>query len=97
MSATPILRTDGLVKRFGGLLATDHVDIDVVPGEVHALIGPNGAGKTTLITLLSGEMRPDAGSVMLDGRAVTRSLLPDHPGPDGVHGAGQRAGQHPRA
>ncbi|NLD55278.1 MAG: ABC transporter ATP-binding protein [Burkholderiaceae bacterium] len=72
LTATPILRTDGLVKRFGGLLATDHVDIDVVPGEVHALIGPNGAGKTTLITLLSGEMRPDAGSIMLDGRLVTR-------------------------
>ena len=72
MSAAPILRTNGLVKRFGGLLATDHVDVDVVPGEVHALIGPNGAGKTTLITLLSGEMKPDAGSVMLDGQLVTR-------------------------
>jgi branched-chain amino acid transport system ATP-binding protein len=68
----PILRTEGLVKRFGGLLATDHVSIDVVPGEVHALIGPNGAGKTTLITLLSGELRPDAGSILLDQAPVTR-------------------------
>jgi branched-chain amino acid transport system ATP-binding protein len=69
---TPILSTEGLVKRFGGLLATDHVTIDVVPGEVHALIGPNGAGKTTLITLLSGELKPDAGDISLDGGAVTR-------------------------
>src|SRR5690606_30988656 len=68
----PILRTEGLVKRFGGLLATDHVSIDVVPGEVHALIGPHGAGQSTLITLLSGERRPDAGSILLDQAPVTR-------------------------
>jgi branched-chain amino acid transport system ATP-binding protein len=68
----PILRTSGLVKRFGGLLATDHVGIDVVAGEIHALIGPNGAGKTTLISLLTGELRPDAGSIDLAGNAVTR-------------------------
>ena len=68
----PILRTSGLVKRFGGLLATDHVDIDVVAGEIHALIGPNGAGKTTLISLLTGEQRADAGSIELAGIQVTR-------------------------
>jgi branched-chain amino acid transport system ATP-binding protein len=67
-----ILRTSGLVKRFGGLLATDHVDIDVVAGEIHALIGPNGAGKTTLISLLSGEQRPDAGEIALSGAPLTR-------------------------
>ena len=70
--AAPILQTTGLVKRFGGLLATDHVSIDVVAGEIHALIGPNGAGKTTLISLLSGEQRPDAGEIALTGSAVTR-------------------------
>ena len=70
--AQTILQTDGLVKRFGGLLATDHVSIDVVAGEIHALIGPNGAGKTTLISLLSGEQQPDAGSITLAGTDVTR-------------------------
>ncbi len=66
-----VLRTERLVKRFGGLLATDHVDIDVVPGEIHALIGPNGAGKTTLISLLTGELKADAGGVLISGRPVT--------------------------
>jgi branched-chain amino acid transport system ATP-binding protein len=69
---TAILQTSGLVKRFGGLLATDDVAIDVVAGEIHALIGPNGAGKTTLISLLTGEQRADAGSIALCGAPVTR-------------------------
>jgi branched-chain amino acid transport system ATP-binding protein len=61
------LTVKGLVKRFGGLLATDHVDLEVRPGEIHAVIGPNGAGKTTLINQLSGELRPDEGHILLDG------------------------------
>jgi branched-chain amino acid transport system ATP-binding protein len=66
----PILDVRGLVKRFGGLLATDHVDLTVRPGEIHALIGPNGAGKTTLISQLMGELRPDEGTVELDGTTI---------------------------
>ena len=62
----------GLVKRFGGLLATDHVDLSVEPGEIHALIGPNGAGKSTLVNLISGLLPPDAGSLHLDGVDLTR-------------------------
>ncbi|PTN51218.1 ABC transporter ATP-binding protein, partial [Achromobacter xylosoxidans] len=59
-AAAPVgLSTQDLVRRFGGLKATDGVSLDVAPGELHALIGPNGAGKTTLINLLSGELRPD--------------------------------------
>ena len=61
------LAVKGLVKRFGGLVATDHFELDVRPGEIHALIGPNGAGKTTLINQLSGELQPDEGSICLDG------------------------------
>ncbi len=68
--STPILQTRGLVKRFGGLLATDSVSIDLLPGELHALIGPNGAGKTTLISQLTGELRPDEGDILIAGQSV---------------------------
>ncbi len=72
-TATPeLLRMQGLVKRFDGILATDHLSLSVHEGELVAVIGPNGAGKTTLITLLSGELAPDEGSVVFAGRAVTR-------------------------
>ncbi len=58
-----LLETRALCKRFGGLIATDAVSLEVMRGECHALIGPNGAGKTTLICQLSGSLRPDSGSV----------------------------------
>ncbi len=66
----------GLVKRFGGLVATGDVDLTVEPGEIHALIGPNGAGKSTLVNLISGMLAPDAGSLVLDGVDLTR--MPPH-------------------
>ncbi|NYT67283.1 ABC transporter ATP-binding protein [Pusillimonas noertemannii] len=66
-----LLRTESLVKRFGGLLVTDSVSIDVRPGELHAIIGPNGAGKTTLINQLSGELAANSGSVLFAGENVT--------------------------
>jgi branched-chain amino acid transport system ATP-binding protein len=66
-----LLAVSGLVKRFGGLTATDGVDLTVERGEVHAVIGPNGAGKTTLINQLSGELVPDAGTIALDGKDIT--------------------------
>lgn len=62
----------GLVKRFGGLVAVDHVDFAVEPGEIHALIGPNGAGKSTLVNLVSGMLPLDAGRLTLDGIDLTR-------------------------
>jgi branched-chain amino acid transport system ATP-binding protein len=74
--AEPLLATDRLVKRFGGLLATDAVSIDVRPGEIHALIGPNGAGKTTLVGQLTGNLAPDSGTIQFDGHDITR--LPTH-------------------
>ncbi|RWR30998.1 ABC transporter ATP-binding protein [Sinirhodobacter populi] len=67
-----ILYTEGLVKRFAGLTATDGVSLELRHGEIHALIGPNGAGKSTLINQLCGELMPDAGQVHLDGREITR-------------------------
>jgi branched-chain amino acid transport system ATP-binding protein len=65
------LQVDNLVKRFGGLTATDHFSLVLEPGEIHAVIGPNGAGKTTLINQLSGELLPDEGRIVLDGRDLT--------------------------
>jgi branched-chain amino acid transport system ATP-binding protein len=67
-----LFQAQGLVKRFGGLTATDHVDLDVGPNEVHALIGPNGAGKSTLVNLISGLLPVDAGRLELDGVDLTR-------------------------
>ncbi|MCY4260353.1 MAG: ABC transporter ATP-binding protein [Rhodobacteraceae bacterium] len=61
----PVLQTSGLTKRFGALLATDAVSIDLRAGEIHAIIGPNGAGKSTLIEQICGGVRPDAGRVLL--------------------------------
>ena len=75
MSET-LLGVEGLVKRFGGLVATDHVSLEVQRGEVHALIGPNGAGKTTLIAQLSGSLASDAGRLGFDGVDIT--ALPQH-------------------
>jgi branched-chain amino acid transport system ATP-binding protein len=65
--AEALLEVRGLAKRFGGVVATDNVDLDVARGEVHALIGPNGAGKTTLVHQLSGALAPDAGTLQFDG------------------------------
>jgi len=65
------LQTEGLVKRYGALLVTDHVSLDIRPGELHAVIGPNGAGKTTLINQLSGELQPNEGRVHFDGHDVS--------------------------
>jgi len=70
--AEPLLKVSQLVKRFGGIIATDHLDLAVHEGEMHALIGPNGAGKTTLIAQLSGFLRPDAGHIAFDGHDITR-------------------------
>ena len=66
-----LLHVDGLVKRFGGLVATNEARLDIRAGEIHALIGPNGAGKTTLIHQLSGALAPDAGRIVFDGADVT--------------------------
>ncbi len=66
-----LLQVRGLTKRFGGVVATDGVSLEVTEGETLAVIGPNGAGKTTLIGQLAGELRPDAGTIRLAGRDIT--------------------------
>lgn len=67
-----LLQTAGVTRRFGGLNAVDAVDFELAAGELVAVIGPNGAGKTTFVNLLSGALRPDAGTVMFEGRDISR-------------------------
>ena len=65
-----LLAVRGLVKRFGALVATDGVDLDVRAGEIHALIGPNGAGKTTLVAQIGGQLASDRGRIRFDGADI---------------------------
>lgn len=65
-----LLSIRGLVKRYGGLTVTDQVDLDIRPGELHAIIGPNGAGKTTLISQIVGEVISDSGDIQLQGQSL---------------------------
>lgn len=79
-----VLEVTGLARAFDGLKAVDGTSFDVAEGEVVSIIGPNGSGKTTTINLVSGELRPDAGRVLLDGRDITGAS------PDDVARAGLR-------
>ncbi len=70
------LRIEGLMKRFGGVVASDAIDLAIDAGELHAIIGPNGAGKTTLIGQLTGELSPNAGRIYFEDVDITG--LPVH-------------------
>ncbi len=72
----PMLEVVALSKRFGGIVASDHLSLSVAAGELHAVIGPNGAGKTTLVSQLAGQVLPDSGSIRFAGRDST--WLPTH-------------------
>jgi branched-chain amino acid transport system ATP-binding protein len=76
MAEDAILSVRGLSKHFGGIVATDALDLDVAPGEIHAVIGPNGAGKTTLVAQLAGELNPDSGRIGFEGVDITRVSAP---------------------
>src|SRR5215475_7985751 len=67
----PILRTEGLTKRFGGLIAINNLSFSLASRRLHAIIGPNGAGKTTLFNLVSGLLQPSQGRVFFEGRDIT--------------------------
>lgn len=68
---TALLEARGLTLHFGGLRAVDGVDFDLAPGEIHGLIGPNGAGKTTFVSLLSGRIAAQSGTIRLGGEEIT--------------------------
>ncbi len=72
----PILRTEGLTVRFGGLTALNEVSIAVAPGEIRAIIGPNGAGKSTFFNCVTGVLRPTAGRILFKGQDIAG--LPPH-------------------
>ena len=69
--AAPLLRTEQLSVRFGGLAALNEVDLEVSRGEIRAIIGPNGAGKSTFFNCLTGVLGPTAGRILLDGQDIT--------------------------
>jgi branched-chain amino acid transport system ATP-binding protein len=72
----PALRIAGLTKRFGGLVVSHDLDLEIGEGETHAVIGPNGAGKTTLINQIQGELRADSGRIVFRGRDISRHSAP---------------------
>ena len=66
-----VLELRGITKRFPGVLANDHVDVDLRRGEVHALLGENGAGKSTLMNILYGLYHPDSGEIYMNGKRIS--------------------------
>jgi branched-chain amino acid transport system ATP-binding protein len=91
----PVLETDGLWRRFGGLAAVSDVSIELHRGRLHAIVGPNGAGKSTLIDLLSGDLRPTAGTIRYRGADVS-SLPADRRSRMGIGRSYQKTNVFPR-
>ncbi|MBO21538.1 MAG: ABC transporter ATP-binding protein [Rhodospirillaceae bacterium] len=73
----PLLKVKQLSKSFGGVVATDKLDFDVMPGEIHAVIGPNGAGKTTFVAQIAGMLKSDSGSIVFDGKDIAGKSAPE--------------------
>ncbi|HIU33695.1 MAG TPA: ABC transporter ATP-binding protein [Candidatus Pullichristensenella excrementigallinarum] len=87
----PVLKLENICKSFGGVVAADHISLEVFPGEVVGLIGPNGSGKTTLLNMISGIYSADSGNLFFEGRKITRTST-HHRAKLGI----ARTFQHPR-
>ncbi len=72
-----IIETRALTKRYGGVTATDNMDLSIPRGEVYGIIGPNGAGKSTLVGLLGGAVRASSGTIIYDGEDITALAAPE--------------------
>ena len=70
MSGSPIIRLEGITKRYGGIAVLQNADFDLFPGEIHALVGENGAGKSTLCKVIAGVIVPSEGRLIIDGGTV---------------------------
>ena len=66
----PLVQMRGIVKKFPGVVANDHVDLELFAGEIHALLGENGSGKSTIMSVLAGLYTPDAGEILIEGSSV---------------------------
>jgi len=69
-SPKPLLKLVNICKQFGGIFVNDHISLDIMAGQVHALLGENGAGKSTLMNIVYGMYQPDAGQILVNGREV---------------------------
>lgn len=72
-----MLRAEDITITFGGLMALNHVNLEIYPGEIMAIIGPNGAGKTTLLNIINGFYKPDAGRLFFEGKELTKKMKPN--------------------
>src|SRR3954452_20414629 len=79
LAEVPLLRIDGLTKRFGSFVAVDRLSLDIRAGEFFALLGPSGCGKTTLLRMLAGFETPDHGKILLEGRDIAQVLPHQRP------------------
>jgi len=70
LSKPPLLSIRGICKQYPAVLANDHISLDVLPGQIHAILGENGAGKSTLMKIIYGAVQPDAGSILFEGQPV---------------------------
>jgi branched-chain amino acid transport system ATP-binding protein len=91
-----MLQTEGLTKRFGGIVAVDDVDFELQAGELTSLIGPNGAGKTTFFNLLTGALQPTEGTITFQGQEITGNS-PQETARQGIHRSFQITNIFPNA
>jgi len=79
-----LLRAEDITITFGGLMALNHVSLEIYPGEIMAIIGPNGAGKTTMLNIINGFYKPDAGRIIFEGKEWPKKMKPNRIAAQGI-------------